>query len=325
MHIYLAGGNDSNNLLVPMSRYASYAAARGSLAISASELLPARSFDGVEIGFHPATVGLRDLFELGALAPVLNVGSLRDPKGSAQDPDVAYIKGGFFTSQPAASISRALIGSFADGAVTGFLNKSGNPSSLNFLGTNVAAAAKRSILNAASSSSIKLATPFPATSLGQQLLQVARVLKSGVTNGTQNQLFFAVHGNYDLHRNQLERHATLLSELSEAMSAFYRATVEIGVSRSVTTFTDSPYGRTLKVNSTGGSDHAWSSHQLVMGGSVLGGKLHGEFPDLQSNILVPKISRSSYIASLAIWNGASYGDTYRVLPEADLASVQFLA
>jgi uncharacterized protein (DUF1501 family) len=330
--IYLAGGNDSHNLVVPMSQYSSYAVSRGSLAIAAGDLLPSRAVDDVDLGFHPATGGLRNLFDLAPLAVIANVGELRAPLANSLDPDVAYIKGGFFTSRWAATLSGAYSAGLANGAVAGFPGASGSSNGLTFLGAN-GASSKAAILKIADSASTKIQTQFPSTPIGQQLLQVVRVLKSGATNGVGNRMFFAVHGNYDTHHDQLNRQASLLGQLSDAMSAFYAATVEIGVAHSVTTFTDSPFGRTLKSNQTGGTDHGWSSHQLVMGGSVLGRKVYGQFPDLQvgsgkdvsgSGVWAPTILRSSYTAALATWNGASRGAVSAALPEQDFGGSQNL-
>ena len=62
------------------------------------------------------------------------------------------------------------------------------------------------------------------------------------------------------------------------MNAFYRATAEIGVAPNVTTFTLSDFGRTFQPDSTSGTDHAWGSHHLIMGGAVAGGDFYGTFP-----------------------------------------------
>ena len=61
--------------------------------------------------------------------------------------------------------------------------------------------------------------------------------------------------------------ARCMQRLNDAMSAFYAATVELGVADKVTTFTASDFGRTLSSNADG-SDHGWGSHHFVMGGAV---------------------------------------------------------
>jgi uncharacterized protein (DUF1501 family) len=68
--IYLFGGNDSNNMVVPLddSQYAAYAAARGALAIPAGSLLEVKARNQTRYGLHPALSELRDPYASGALA-----------------------------------------------------------------------------------------------------------------------------------------------------------------------------------------------------------------------------------------------------------------
>lgn len=85
--IFLYGGNDSNNLLVPRGTgYAGYAAARGNLALPQASLLavsPAGG-DGRTWGFHPSLPGLRNLLTQQKLAIVSNVGPLVAPVTRAE-------------------------------------------------------------------------------------------------------------------------------------------------------------------------------------------------------------------------------------------------
>src|SRR5215468_2468965 len=70
---------------------------------------------------------------------------------------------------------------------------------------------------------------------------------------------------------------SLLQEVSQALDAFYAATVQLGVGNQVTTFTLSDFGRTLQPSGTG-CDHGWGNHHLIVGGAVKGGSLYGKFP-----------------------------------------------
>ena len=85
--VYLYGGNDSFNLLVPRggSEYGIYAAARANLAIPQADLLPINPLnpDGSDYGLHPKVPELQDLFGQGRLAFVSNVGSLLAPTTKA--------------------------------------------------------------------------------------------------------------------------------------------------------------------------------------------------------------------------------------------------
>lgn len=81
--IFLFGGNDSNNVLVPYdpATYGMYAAARGGLALSQSALLPITPSvsDGRNYALHPSLVELRNLFANGKAAIMANVGTLVAP------------------------------------------------------------------------------------------------------------------------------------------------------------------------------------------------------------------------------------------------------
>ncbi len=81
--VFLFGGNDSFNMLVPRSsaEYDVYARSRQNLAIPQADLLPitAATPDGSEYGLHPAMPGIRSLFDEGRAAFVTNVGPLIEP------------------------------------------------------------------------------------------------------------------------------------------------------------------------------------------------------------------------------------------------------
>ena len=81
--LFLYGGNDANNVLIPNDRanYNVYAAARGNLAIPKTSLRPLTitSGDGRQYGFHPNLPELANLFNQGKLTLVTNVGTLVAP------------------------------------------------------------------------------------------------------------------------------------------------------------------------------------------------------------------------------------------------------
>jgi uncharacterized protein (DUF1501 family) len=86
--LFLAGGNDANNLVVPSdtSGYAAYLAGRGALALPQSSLLgiSPRTSDGHTYGLHPSMPELQSLFTQGKFALMANVGTLCVPTTKAQ-------------------------------------------------------------------------------------------------------------------------------------------------------------------------------------------------------------------------------------------------
>ncbi len=82
--LFLNGGNDATNLIIPSdaATYATYAKARGDLAVAQAGLLPLaprRYSDGRSWALHPSVPALRDLFSSGKLAVLANVGTLVRP------------------------------------------------------------------------------------------------------------------------------------------------------------------------------------------------------------------------------------------------------
>ena len=102
----------------------------------------------------------------------------------------------------------------------------------------------------------------------------------------KRQIFFTQIGGFDTHSAEIGGQGSLLTQVSQAINAFFAATVELGVQDKVTTFTMSDFGRTLQPAGTGvnavGTDHAWGNHQLIAGGSVLGHTFYGTYPTLRS-------------------------------------------
>src|SRR5688572_20340114 len=81
--LFLFGGNDANNLIVPTSTsdYNNYATIRQNLALPLATLLPLSPTvgDGRTYGLHPSCTGLQTLFNNGKLAILCNVGTLVGP------------------------------------------------------------------------------------------------------------------------------------------------------------------------------------------------------------------------------------------------------
>lgn len=411
--VFLFGGNDSNNVVIPYDNYAEYADVRDS---GANVQIPQGSLlvidapsAGAQFGLHPSLSGLHELYGQGKVAVVCNVGPLVEPTTretfrnltarrptnlfSHSDQQIQWQTGkaGIISqtgwggevadrmvilNPPGGfpiTVSVAGVTIFSTGRTTrplglapgvsltleGFPNPpDGHPryeALKDLLGVDTAAtlvaAASEISLQAINNSQVLASLPdvtttFPNTALGNQLRQAARLIKLNQTAplNLRRQLFFCSLGGFDLHNNQVVagnpttgNHANLWTQVSQAMRAFYDATVELGVESSVTTFTLSDFSRTFKPNGGIGTDHGWGAHHFVMGGSVVGGDFYGlvgpngtVFPSLvlgDSELSVdtdagagargrwvPTVAVDQYAGTLALWHGVDPADIPAIFP-----------
>lgn len=183
-------------------------------------------------------------------------------------------------------------------------------------------------LRAALDGAPALATPFPAgNTLAAELRVVARTIAARSALGAKRQVFLVSLGGFDLHDRLVEEQPGLLRKVSEAITAFHQATVELGVADRVTTFTASDFGRALASNGNG-TDHGWGGHHLIVGGAVRGKAFYGTPPPLSigetdapqdqwhigQGRLIPGTSVDQYAATLARWFGVTSGELDGLLP-----------
>jgi len=392
--VFLFGGNDSNNTVIPMdsASFQAYTSIRGSLALSASELTaPITSASGAPVAFHGKLAEVGSLFSSKELAVVANVGPLVQPLTQKQyqnqldpiplnlfshpDQQIAwqtsiaqgnsptgwagraadYIKAQNLNSSSFPSFF-SVAGNILEGngattqpvalgpgqslTLAGFNSSNASQARLNAVnsllttgsGVSLVQAADDTLshsisdansLTAALAKGTPLRTTFPNTSIGAQLQQVAEIIQVQSYLGMRRQIFFCSLGGFDTHAGELETHNTLYPQLSPALAAFYDATQELGMAQNVTTFTESDFSRTFQPTTTDGSDHAWGSHHLVLGGAVQGGQIVGAFPTFElggpndtdvRGRWIPTISIDQYGATLCSWFGIPASALTTVFP-----------
>ncbi|MFC5285322.1 DUF1501 domain-containing protein [Pedobacter alpinus] len=118
---------------------------------------------------------------------------------------------------------------------------------------------------------------YPNSSLGNALKQIAQLIKMDM--GLE--VAFAESGGWDTHFNQGTStgiFARNVNDLSESMMAFW---ADMGTLQDdVTIMTMTEFGRTVKQNGTGGTDHGRASCNFILGNDVFGGKVHGSMAEL---------------------------------------------
>jgi uncharacterized protein (DUF1501 family) len=165
------------------------------------------------------------------------------------------------------------------------------------------------------------------SSLANQLRAVAKVIEARATLQHNRQIFFVSIGGFDTHSGQGTTNVgaglpSLYQQIGQALGAFYRSTELMGVVNNVTTFTLTDFNRTFKPNGQG-TDHAWGGHHFVMGGSVVGNRFYGQYPDLilggnndtdTAGRWIPTTGFDQYGATLGRWFGVPDVDLPQVFP-----------
>lgn len=123
---------------------------------------------------------------------------------------------------------------------------------------------------------------YPANAFGNALRQTAQLIKAGV--GLE--VAFTDVGGWDTHVNQGNQQgqlSNLLRNFSSGISALY---TDLGQRMDdVVILTMSEFGRTVRENGNRGTDHGHANAMFILGNSVRGGRVYGEWPGLKSSQL----------------------------------------
>jgi uncharacterized protein (DUF1501 family) len=301
--VQMDGGNDALNTVVPYADV-NYEKLRPRLKVDRKELL--RISDTV--GLHPSLRPLDRLLQDKHLAVIPGVGypnpnrshfesmaiwqtARFDPEerkgygwlGRALDPlaESAYVIGSSVPTalrgrrSAAISLRRVEDVLLADSALAGQPARSSAPDDLLAFVQRQASDA-----HAASAKLSRLAgkddnRTYPPTALAERLKLIARLLKSNL--GAR--VFYTSQPGYDTHAAQIYTHASLLSEFSGAVAAFFDDLKAAHLADRVTLLSFSEFARTIKENASAGTDHGTAGAVFLAGPAVRGG-VRGTLPSL---------------------------------------------
>jgi uncharacterized protein (DUF1501 family) len=123
---------------------------------------------------------------------------------------------------------------------------------------------------------------YPTSQFGRRLLQIAQLIKADV--GLE--VAFADVGGWDTHVNQGASTGQLAARLDDFATSIAALVADLGDRMAdVTIMTMSEFGRTVRQNGNGGTDHGHASALFVIGGDVHGRKVYGKWPGLEPDQL----------------------------------------
>jgi len=162
-----------------------------------------------------------------------------------------------------------------------------------------------------------LAVEFDTDTDSRGLETIATLIGSHEFRGTDRDAFFVQMTGWDFHSGLKDRLEDRFASINNAFSSFEEEMKAQGRWDDVTVVIASDFARTLTANTGDGSDHAWGGHYFVMGGSVKGGQIFGDYPADISNEsplnigrgrIIPTMSWESILNGLVEWMGVSAED-----------------
>jgi uncharacterized protein (DUF1501 family) len=271
---HLCGGNDGLNTVVPY-RDPRYYALRPTIGIAEEQVLKIDH----QVGFHPALAGLKELYREGKVAVVQNVG-YEEPHRCHFRCVEAWHSGGPNRSCENGWLERHF------GRETAAVSLGSEPP-LAFDGASCVRWENR----------------------GEGLRQAAEIIGSS----PETRAIYVSMSGFDTHVRQPDQHRLALNRFGEAVSAFQRFLEETKKADDVAILAYSEFGRSVRENNSGGTDHGAAGPVFLIGNGVKGG-LYGSIPDLgrvEDGGLCHEVDfRQVYAAVLDQWLG---GDSAQVL------------
>jgi len=169
---------------------------------------------------------------------------------------------------------------------------------------------------------IELDTTFPTSSIGKQLSQVAKLIKTHAAVGTEREVYFVSTGGWDMHNEVTNALEARLGEVNSALVSFVAEMGEQDVWDDVVLVANSEFSRTITSNGRG-TDHGWGGNHYIIGGAVKGGQIFGHYPSqltedspqiLSRGRAIPETPLEGIWSPVLEWFGVEPDDLDDVLP-----------
>lgn len=158
---------------------------------------------------------------------------------------------------------------------------------------------------------------YPRTEFGNSLRTVASLIAGNLPT----RVYYVSLGGFDTHAGERGRHDTLMTQLSDGVSAFWADLKAQRNDDRVMMMTFSEFGRRVQQNASGGTDHGAAAPMMVFGKNLQTG-LAGRYPSLtdldQGDLKYNTDFRSVYATLLQNWldtpSKPILGDQFPLLP-----------
>lgn len=308
--IQLGGGNDGFNTVIPYDDEA-YIEHRPGLRLPQDRIL--KIADGV--GLHPSMREMAELFERQLVSIVQGVGypnpsrshdvSMANWQTARFDPEdhhgYGWLGRALDLSQTTGRPGSMLVGTETTPiALRGRRSESSTVSTIDefhevdlqalagnvrgeatdlrsFVAMSIASAVETAnLLKDLQSGHSASSVSWPSTELAARLKLTAQLIKADL--GAR--VYYTIQPGYDTHAAQSGQHSRLLRTLSQALKAFFDDLAGAKLDDRVLVLCFSEFGRQLKENASGGTDHG-TAGPVILAGSALTGGIHGAPPDLK--------------------------------------------
>lgn len=314
--IQLSGGNDALNTIIPY-RSDTYYRERPVLAIPKEKALALTE----DAGINPALPFFKGLYDSGELAIINNVGYPNPDRSHFRSMDIwqtasesnEYLQHGWIgryldakcagCDKPTQALefddvlSMALKGKTHKGLalknprklynisrderlIATLANNKGNPNDnissylYKTLSETLSSAAyiyRQSLIHPPSNS-------YPDTEIGNSLKQIASLIQSEIDTS----VYYLSLGSFDTHIAQDGQQKRLFHQLNESVEAFVKELKHANRFKDVMLMTFSEFGRRVKQNASGGTDHGAAGNMFFISGGLKEKGLINELPDLNN-------------------------------------------